>query len=230
MSTYAFSDIHGNMSLFKAIQDFLKDDDICYCLGDCADRGPDGWAIIKEVMRDPRIKYIKGNHEDFLVHAMSQFYSDGITDYDFMLWMQNGGEPTYTAMLADQSAEQWVYPIKRLPIYEKYVNKDGIIIHLSHAGFNPKEGITENITSYSNMLLWDRDHIMSQRWNGEDKELVVHGHTPTEHLCRKLHIPFEDGAVWYLNNHKIDIDCGTIITNKTVLLDLDTLDETIFQL
>ena len=153
-------------------------------------------------MRDPRIKYIKGNHEDFLVHAMSQFYSDGITDYDFMLWIQNGGEPTYTAMLADQSAEQWIYPIKKLPVYEKYVNKDGIVIHLSHAGFSPKEGFTENIVQYPATLLWDRNHIMSQRWGGADKELVVHGHTPTEYLCRKLNIPSEDGAIWYLNNHR----------------------------
>ena len=230
MSTYAFSDIHGNMTLFKTIQKFLKNDDICYCLGDCADRGPDGWAIIKEAIKDPRIKYLKGNHEDLLVQAMIQFYTDGIADYDLMLWMQNGGEPTYTAMLADPTAEQWIYQIRRLPTYEKYINKDGLIIHLSHAGFNPKEGITENITIYENLLLWNRDHILATRWTGADNELIVHGHTPTEYLCHKIQLPFEDGAIWYLDNHKVDIDCGTIITNRTVLLDLDTLDETIFQL
>lgn len=49
--------------------------------------------------------------------------------------MQNGGEPTYTAMLADPTAEQWICQIRRLPTYEKYINKDGLIIHLSHAGF-----------------------------------------------------------------------------------------------
>ena len=230
MSTFAFSDLHGNMQLFKAIQDSLQEDDICYCLGDCADRGPDGWEIIKAVIRDPRMKFIKGNHEDFLVKAMSQYYSEGRVDSDFILWMHNGGDPTYNAMLADQSAEQWIPQIRRLPVYEKYVNENGITVHLCHAGFNPKEGFTENITQYPDVLLWDRNHIGSKRWSGDAKEVIVHGHTPTIFLCQELGIKAESGAVWYLDNHKVDIDCGTIVTQQVVLLDLDTFDEDIFQL
>ena len=68
MSTYAFSDIHGNMALFKTIQEFLKDDDICYCLGDCADRGPDGWAIIKEAIN----KEMERNGQVFFINNRVQ--------------------------------------------------------------------------------------------------------------------------------------------------------------
>lgn len=230
MSTYAFSDLHGNLPLFKAIQDSLQVDDICYCLGDCADRGPDGWQIIKEVIRDPRMRFLKGNHEDFLAEAMTQYYSEGKVDSEFMGWMQNGGEPTYDAMIADPSAEQWIPKIRKLPTYAKYVNVSGITVHLSHAGFNPKPAFIENIALYHDILLWDRDHYTANRWNGGDKEIIVHGHTPTVYLCHELGLKMEQGAVWYLDNHKVDIDCGTIITQQAVLLNLDTFDEDIFQL
>lgn len=41
---------------------------------------------------------------------------------------------------------------------------------------------------------------------------------------------YEDGAFWYCNNHKVNIDCGAFFTGKTVLLDLDTFDEHIFSI
>ena len=69
MSTWAFSDIHGNRKLFDAIKNFIKEDDTIYFLGDACDRGPDGWEIIKEILADERFIYLKGNHEDMLVKA-----------------------------------------------------------------------------------------------------------------------------------------------------------------
>ena len=35
---FACSDLHGMMSLYKQIKDFLKPDDIVYFLGDASDR------------------------------------------------------------------------------------------------------------------------------------------------------------------------------------------------
>ena len=69
-SHYVFSDIHGNYKLFKKIKGFLHQDDVCYVLGDCADRGTKGYTIIKEVLQDGRFIYIKGNHEDLFATSI----------------------------------------------------------------------------------------------------------------------------------------------------------------
>ena len=47
---YAFSDIHGNYNLFRQIKNFIKENDVVFCLGDCCDRGLDGIKIIQEIL------------------------------------------------------------------------------------------------------------------------------------------------------------------------------------
>ena len=48
--TYAVSDIHGMKPLWDQIMKYLDPSDTLYCLGDCADRGNDGWEIIKDAI------------------------------------------------------------------------------------------------------------------------------------------------------------------------------------
>ena len=42
MSTYVFSDLHAQYNLWQQIKNFIKPDDLVFCLGDCVDRGPVG--------------------------------------------------------------------------------------------------------------------------------------------------------------------------------------------
>ena len=49
---FACSDLHGMMSLYKQIKDFLKPDDIVYFLGDASDRGEENWNTLKKIMMD----------------------------------------------------------------------------------------------------------------------------------------------------------------------------------
>ena len=58
---FAISDLHGMYDLWKQVQETLQSDDILYMLGDAADRGPDGWKIIKEALGDPRVRYAHGH-------------------------------------------------------------------------------------------------------------------------------------------------------------------------
>ena len=60
---YACSDIHGSLSIWNKIKEILKPNDALYFLGDACDRGFDGWQIIKEMLDDLRVIYIRGNHE-----------------------------------------------------------------------------------------------------------------------------------------------------------------------
>lgn len=77
MATYAVSDIHGRKDLWlKANKEVFSPNDTIYFLGDAADRGPDGWEMIKTLLDDERVIYLIGNHEDMLIKAIEGGYDD----------------------------------------------------------------------------------------------------------------------------------------------------------
>jgi len=55
----------------------------------------------------------------------------------------------------------------------------------------------------------------------------VHGHTPVQYVMQDE--KYEE-ILKYCNNHKIDIDMGTYVSNITVLLDLDTFEPIYFNM
>lgn len=73
MSVLAWADLHGRMDIFLKGLTYLKPEDKVYFLGDAADRGPNGWEIIKAIIEDPRFIYIKGNHEDLMIKAIGNY-------------------------------------------------------------------------------------------------------------------------------------------------------------
>ena len=239
MSTYAFSDLHGCWNHFEEILKLTKPEDRVYCLGDCGDRGPDGMKIIKYVLKDPRFIYIKGNHEDLLCKAINSYYrikqacnyadKDEIMfhlsyDEDYSLMIYNEGEKTFKDWLKSKYKIPLYYALKDLPTCISYKNKQGQIVFLSHAGFT----LHKIMTSAEEVYIWNREHF-NEEWDHDfEDSVVVHGHTPIPYMDEFLY-GFSDvnknGALWYCNNHKVNIDCGTVFTGKSVLLNLDTWEE-----
>ena len=43
-----------------------------------------------------------------------------------------------------------------------------------------------------------------------------------------INLDIPEGAYYYADGHKIDIDCGAHFTGTTVLLNLDTFEEKVF--
>ena len=68
MARYVFSDLHAQTNLWEQIKNYIKEEDELICLGDCVDRGPGGITILQEVLADPRITMLRGNHEDFIIN------------------------------------------------------------------------------------------------------------------------------------------------------------------
>jgi predicted phosphodiesterase len=230
MAIYACSDIHGNWELWAEIKKFLKPDDTLYYLGDSTDRGPDGWAILKDMYNDARVSYIAGNHDIMLADRIARPYN-----YDAVsLHYSNGGEPTWMEAENDPEAKEIMHWIRKLPKYAIYKNVDGLKIFMSHSG-------STNIENEED-LIWDRSEYITDR-NYTDYDVIVHGHTTIPHLIEDLEEvhkfyfggeefkcpEWEGGAYWY-HGFRCDIDCCTIKTRQTVLLNLDTFDEEIFQL
>ena len=222
--TYAIADVHGIYTLWRQVIESLDETDKLYFLGDAADRGPDGWKIIKEALADPRVVYIRGNHDEMLLEAWRSDWRD------IYLWHINGGYETYNDVLMDANYEIYLIQLAKSKLYHCYENKEGQRIHLSHAGLTLM--YSDEIPDKEE-LLWGRDHISDHCdwWPKENpNDYVVHGHTPIISSRWKL-INIEEGEysktsptiIRYTHGHKICIDLGSVWTHKTVLLDLDTL-------
>ena len=202
---YAFSDIHGNYNLFRQIKSFLQPDDVCFVLGDCVDRGKDGYAIIKEIMQDKRFVCLKGNLEELFALSVLTRQPEHI-----QCWLQNGGRPTFDAFVKGSPTIKWIEKLSKLPMFVEYKNADEITYIMSHSGFDYNS--PETARNYTE----DREHY--RKFNEiPDKTVLIHGHTPFQYLpaigvkgeylkcnnCKqKVFYSYNDG-------HKIDIDCGT---------------------
>lgn len=77
MSVYLCSDLHGNFKGFKKLLEKISFNEKCdkiYILGDIVDRGEEGIALLRFIMRlsqSGAASVIKGNHELFLQRYLS---------------------------------------------------------------------------------------------------------------------------------------------------------------
>jgi serine/threonine protein phosphatase 1 len=117
--TYAIADIHGQYNLWRQIIESLDKTDTLYVLGDCGDRGLDGWKIIKEALKDPRVIYIRGNHDQMLLDS----WKDEWCGYDYYLWMSNGGYSTFDSLMQDTNHEIFLKELARTKLYHCYENR-----------------------------------------------------------------------------------------------------------
>lgn len=216
---YFFTDVHGYRPLFDAVIDYcFKEDDEPTIIfgGDAIDRGEDGYSIMKDILANPYIIYLKGNHEDMFVKAAKQIR----TDFDFagcsveqiykmlgacyntindkhlaiQLVIHNGGLDTLVDWVVDGMPMDIVERINSLPYTFSYEQYD-----FCHAGGVYPAFKRVNDCEYNNstlderdtdFLLWDR-HSFEYGW--EPNRVCIHGHTPTRALLKFLnrdyHIP-----------------------------------------
>ncbi len=214
MANFAFSDLHGNLDAWRAIQERTSPSDRLFCLGDVADRGPDGYLMLREILADPRITYIKGNHDDLFVNGVLE------NDHEnFIHWVYRcGGQPTFDGWRADGCPIRILEKLRSTPTREVLVTKMGLML-LSHAGYTPRKVALTSLSDDD--FLWDRDHF-SDPWElGARKIFVVHGHTPVD--CGYFgRVPIEPH--FYCEGHKVCIDLGTYRTDVCALLNLDNLE------
>lgn len=215
MSIYALTDLHGRFDIWKKLDKyFFKPDDIIYFLGDAADRGRDGWKLIKTLLDDKRVIYIKGNHEDMLINAIEDYEEYGVMEsYPIRLLFSNGGEKTFRDYLLDKRINQveTFLKLKDLPEIKRYINPRGDIFDLCHAGFSYNQKDID--------FIWDREHLNDSWIEGFDKHTIVHGHTPVQTLDENGEIKIEN--ICYCDKHKVNLDLGVVWSDNIALLNLD---------
>lgn len=237
--TFACSDLHGMLDLYKQIKEFLQPDDIVYFLGDAGDRGTDCWETVKAILTDPQFICLLGNHEDMLLKCMRTYLKTGMAlSRDHELLCSNGGASTFSGWTKEKDLDFWYEKIKALPDVVVYPRRDGKKCVLSHAGCNPyvDEEAPDGMSFGTHEdLIWDRRHYW-YAWDDSDllpDVYVIHGHTPIEYLVEDIHyfdrssdwfMPKLPIAYWYCNDRKCCIDQGAFYTYCTILLDLDTFE------
>lgn len=235
IAVYAASDWHASPLAWEQVKKFLQPDDTLYYLGDATDRGSGidrdgGWYIMKSMLRDPQVIYLKGNHDQMLAEAI--LYPNDYRTYS--LCCQNGGGDTLLAAAGDSAAQEVAKKLLSLPLYATYKRPNGKLIYMSHSGS------TDIYNEHS--LLWDRDEYLD-RFKPEGYDYVIFGHTNPEHIIRdiisinnflspgkKRVVPsWEEGAFW-VNEYRCCLDNCTIKTKQITLLDLDNFEEYIWNM
>lgn len=244
---YASADWHGCLGPARKILNYLQPDDKLYFLGDAIDRGNHGFQIMTHLLDDPRVIYMKGNHEEMMLEAIDHMlkYGDEYDTYMDDNWLYgNGGIKTYEDMDYGEGVNLGLLysKLKKMPSLSIYTSKNNKIIYLEHAGYTPNI-YGEPINTYHDRL-WDRDHFYDN-WVGGDNEYLIHGHTPVQYLKfyygyngekpltkeeMVIKNTWDNPGVYtpevirYCNGHKFDIDMCTIVSGRVALLDLDTFE------
>ena len=229
MATYAFTDLHGQYELWRQIKEFCQPNDKLYFLGDAADRGSDGVRIMVELLADPRVTYLKGNHEYFI----ERFFKEA-TSACLELWTKNGGDPTQKNLmkLSDKELDDLLTQISKLPYTATYLNEKSEVIFMSHSGYYVDLDYISTFDKdwYKLLLLQDRDHIgHPDSSKPEHIDYIVHGHTPVQYIWKTLGLlnttPFQPLSY---DNGKIGLDLCSISSDTAALLNLDTFKSILF--
>ena len=232
---YATSDWHAQTKLGIQILNYLQPDDTLYFLGDSVDRGPGGLTLLNLLLNDPRVIYLRGNHEDFIINN------------DDHMWYLNGGNGTKEAIeaLTDIERQKLIKKLKSLPDIIEIDNIEGKHLVLCHAGTDPWRTRRDlELMGRKDPYVWDRHHIYGD-WssNPEFKDTyVIHGHTPVtaEPALIKWMDPRLPGdenydpeytprVSRYCRGHKICIDMGCFYTGRTCLFNIDTFEAIYFE-
>ena len=194
MTRYAASDFHGHYNLYKEIKKKMKPNDILYVLGDCADRGPNGWKTLKAVLEDPQCILIMGNHELMLIDVIKAWFAiiekDGRSQekkadeditwtYEYKLLSMNGGASTFWELRNEKDLRYWYSRLYNLP-YKITILDTKKPIYLTHAGYTLKNEPNDKRT-----LVWNREHFYG-KWPDNNSGIMIHGHTPQSHLLKEL--------------------------------------------
>ena len=227
---FFFTDVHGMYDLYRAVINFCKAQDPEATIifgGDACDRGPEGYRIMKELLDNPYVIYLKGNHEDIFCKAAHEikltFHPyDKVTrervhtflnctkgfDYrceNIKLSLFNGGLETLTDWIMDGMNMDFINRIEHLPLTFSYNNCD--FCH-SAGSYQVFKEVAD--AEYNNMhidelneekLLWGR---VSLNHDWKENRIAVFGHTPTPYLNE--YIKFKPEENWEVspvmfNNH-----------------------------
>ena len=260
---FYFTDIHGCRPLFDTIMNYCKEQDpeaMIIFGGDAIDRGPDGYAIMKELLDNPQVVYLMGNHEDMFTKAareIKEMFSFENADRDRVKTvlsacktfdykyaaiqdsLYNGGMPTLLDWVMDGMSMELIERIEKLPRTFSYEDKD-----FCHSGGVYKTFKRVADCEYNMIPLnqWDADGIVWNRtaldMGWAPNRMCIFGHTPTPHLPNYMDIQVDKiQPIKYAptsnpvyTGEKLDMDTGAVFTGVAYVLNILTMRAQGFEL
>ena len=251
---FYFTDIHGNIQLFHAVVNWCKQQDPnCTIVfgGDAADRGEDGYQIIKELIADPQIIYLFGNHEQLFLKAAYEILgyaaqNDSLWDavhnvktleqvqhwlietihgIDISTHLWNGGFPTLRDWFFDGANDEVITALEDLPHTYSYGVMDFCHAGGAYGAFQEiADAERQNLprSAADRVILWDRDCCRDVRW--ADARICVHGHTPIQIFNPRNKNIWRPMVFQFDNSStRINMDCGTAFSKYIYVLNCDTM-------
>ena len=204
MAHYVMSDIHGEADRFHAMLKKINfsETDTLIILGDIIDRGPDGIALLLEIMEMSNVIVLLGNHE----HMMLQYLSPDATGVEIRRWNKNGNTPTLMAYLKLKAkVQRKILDFLRTRPTHMELEVNGKHFYLVHAW--PGENVHDEV--------WYRPEIDAP--NPKHGYQVIVGHTKVLSMIKpeeariRYAIELEDRGehlrILHTNGF-INIDCG----------------------
>ena len=204
MAHYVMSDIHGEADRFHAMLKKINfsEKDTLIILGDIIDRGPDGIALLLEIMDMPNVIVLLGNHE----HMMLQYLSPDATGVEIRRWNKNGNTPTLMEYLRLKAkVQRKILDFLRTRPTHMELEIEGKRFYLVHAW--PGESVHDEV--------WHRPEIDAP--NPKLGYLVIIGHTKVLSMIKpeeariRYAMELEDRGEHLKILHApgfINIDCG----------------------
>jgi len=212
---FAIGDVHGCKSLLERIHKKIlkkskkvKGNKILIYLGDYVDRGHKAKETIDAIInfrpKDFKCIFIRGNHDQMLLDFVNG-KSESLT-----VWLYNGGAETLKSycgreivdnLLNSSSKKQQIREkfIKALPkehlhffngLQFFYTWKDYFFVH---AGIDPSRPLSKQRKTD---MIWTRTPKFLAS-NQPFEKIIVHGHTPSKNVEKKINrINLDTGAVY----------------------------------
>lgn len=250
---FYFTDIHGHIHMYNYIINWCyKQDPECTIIfgGDAADRGDEGYQIIKNLLSNPNVIYLKGNHESIFTGAAYEIlnaYADTAEKYYYihnikntsdaadviydLQWQNkylnlhciNGGTMTLINWLLDGAPIDIIEQIDNLPITFSYNDMD-----FCHAGGDPRVFKLVSNAEAENKIP-DPNNVEMCLWDREHYNLgwfkdriCIHGHTPTIILPSQIYNGQRDKKTIHPISWRGDSIKNSINGYNGIKIDMDT--------
>ncbi len=215
----AIGDIHGQQEMLCDLMAQIapQPEDQFVFLGDYIDRGPESPAVLDWLIdfqqQYPKTVFLRGNHEQMLLDAVSaaerKLSGNNNFMHDFLSLRSNGlpgpvfyfigcgGQETVAAYSSGQPDLDPCKVLTAIPSSHLRFLRQTCFYHLQdhfmfvHAGVDPKDITGEKRNNQA--FLWQREPLWkaAKGWT----KVVVHGHTPvSEPYFSQLEINLDTGA------------------------------------
>ncbi len=207
--TWIIGDVHGMFDHLNYLLKFLNthQSEKYIFLGDLIDRGPSSKQVIDRIMNLPEeVICLLGNHEHMMLDEVYMEKTSLVLPR--YLWEFNGGDKTINSFgykditeFREKLPQKYHDFFKNMQITHEHkieLGKKNLKFLCAHAGFYPYKPLNEQLSfrnysdfsahyskkgnDHSHSPVWVRNSFFDAAPDVFEKNIIIHGHTPTQKL------------------------------------------------